>query len=373
MYKSDIAYIAKNKKFMYNIKNEKGRLKIMKTYDEFKNEIAFYVENSDVGKGWKCIILPKGFTKEDAIKTKLFITQSTKQWNTFAFDTNVKYFQKEDLVIQGDILVVHKNQEFFSRFSIEALYNLYKEHKDFTEVLKAIEQSLEMSKSDVKDIAERMFDYQFIKNYLMIRPLTYDPKNLKFENALYKTFDDIALVIYVKLGEDNGKLYSGVLPKEVLKEWNMSFDDLFDEAMGNTYVLSQPRLFNFNDFNSYTHKPCVTLEGAFMALNVPDNIYHYNDDKWYVLTTTTKTNGSIAIFYPNVKEKLYEMIGGDYYVSFIDLNTCNIKAVTEDVSDEEYKEKDYLAKFYALLKSEDTRVTKNIYRYYGKTKELKKI
>ena len=31
----------------------------MKTYEEFKNEISFYVENSDVGQSWKCIILPK--------------------------------------------------------------------------------------------------------------------------------------------------------------------------------------------------------------------------------------------------------------------------------------------------------------------------
>ena len=346
---------------------------VMKTYEEFRNEISFFVENSDVCRGWNCIILPKGFSMEDAIKTNLFITNSTKQWNMFAIETNVKFFHTENLVIQGDLLIVHKNQEFFSRFSIEALYNVYKENEDFTEVIIAIEQSLSISNDDVKDVAERMHDYQFIKNYLMVRPIKYDANSDKLSEALYKTFDDIALVIYAKLGDNDGMLYSATLPNDVLKEWNMSFDDLFDEAMVNTYVLSQPRLFNFNDFNSYTSKPCVTLEGAFMALNIPDNFYHYNDEKWYVLTTTSKINGSIAIFYPNVKEKLYDMIGKDYYVSFVDLNSCNIRAVMEDMSDEEYKKFIEASNPYSILDEEDTRVSKNIYKYYGKTKELKKI
>lgn len=75
----------------------------------------------------------------------------------------------------------------------------------------------------------------------------------------------------------------------------------------------------------------------------------------------------------NVKEKLYELIGGDYYISFVDLSSCSICAVKDDISDDEYKEAVAKSIAYANLNIEDKRVSKNVYRYYGKIKELKII
>ena len=350
----------------------------MKTYDEFKKELTFFLENNSTLKDWSYIVLDKGFSKEDAIKTKFFLTKSTKEWNEFILDTNTKFFNVEALTLQGDLIIMHKEKKYFSRFSIENLYDEYKTNEDFANLIECMKPSLALAEGDVGSIAERMDDYDFIKKYLMIRPLNYTENKSKLTGAVYKLIDDIALVVYAKLSDPKDNVHSALLsakiPEEVFEKWRFDFEEFFDEVMLNTYSMSQPRLFNFNDFNTYTQKPCVTLEGAFMAINLPENAYRYNDDHWYVLTTTSKTNGSVAIFYPNVKERIYEMIGKDYYVSFVDLNSCNIKEVEDDMTDDEYKDFNNKHNAYAMLPyMDDTRISKDVYRYYGATKELKKI
>ena len=42
------------------------------------------------------------------------------------------------------------------------------------------------------------------------------------------------------------------------------------------------------------------------------------------ITTTKQRNGAIAMFYPGVQEKIFEMVGGDYYVAFTSVDDVKI-------------------------------------------------
>lgn len=53
-------------------------------------------------------------------------------------------------------------------------------------------------------------------------------------------------------------------------------------------------------------------------------IDHIEKHQVPTLTTTKKTNGAIALFYPGVKEKLAELFGESYYVAFTSINDVRI-------------------------------------------------
>ncbi len=66
-------------------------------------------------------------------------------------------------------------------------------------------------------------------------------------------------------------------------------------------------------------------QGAFMAFDISLK------DKSIIaptITTVKKKNGAIAMFYPGVLEKLAEICGGSYYVSFTSIHDVRIHPIS---------------------------------------------
>ena len=52
-----------------------------------------------------------------------------------------------------------------------------------------------------------------------------------------------------------------------------------------------------------------------------------NPIKTAIVKTINQNNGSIALFYPGVKERIAELVGDSYYVSFLSINEAYIHLV----------------------------------------------
>ena len=130
------------------------------------------------------------------------------------------------------------------------------------------------------------------------------------------------LVLYVLANDErNGERHdvmSMKIPRLMMERWGLPGEEVWDNALNNTYIMSPPRMYlNMMDmFNPPYHK------GAFMALN--SDIKSLSARAIPTITTTTQMNGAIAMFYPGVMERLAELFGDDYYVAFTSIHDVRL-------------------------------------------------
>lgn len=284
--------------------NELGYREFCSQFDAFfrRNE-----KNFGNGKGEiRYRFYPKGFTavkEEDA---------------RFIRDTNVRYYHQDSERLQGDFAVLEKDGEggvkkMFCRFSAEKLYEDYRRF-GWDIVKEAVYENLGYCNSEEIGILDKLDDHEAVKGRLFLRPLSYNNFAWEAGGYIYRRVEDIALVLYVLIRDDEKGIDSAKIPKEMLKKWGMDADELLDEAMLNTYCMAQPRIY-LSPFE------CINPpfeRGAFMSFNSPITAL----DKWSIptVTTTKLTNGAIAMFYTGVKEKIAELYGDSYYVAFTSIH-----------------------------------------------------
>ena len=221
----------------------------------------------------------------------------------------------------GNYLVIWQNGALRSvcRFSMDYLFALYQ--KDGWEpVWENIRQNLELSRhTDETGVLEKMHDYEAVKEHLIIRPLNFTDNRYELKEGVYQQVGDIALVLYIRIGDDDVHgLTTAKVPKKIFEEWGQKMDAVWENALLNTYVAAQPRMYMTPQ---ETVNPPYS-RGAFMALGSSMNkIWH---SQVPVITTTKQTNGAIALFYPGVKERIAKMAGGSYYVVFTSIHDARV-------------------------------------------------
>lgn len=138
----------------------------------------------------------------------------------------------------------------------------------------------------------------------------------------------------------------------------LNTNDIFDEAIANTYRMTPPRIYKWEGmiFNrEYTGD-------SFMESCDEDVIS--KDAMGNCLSTTIKTNGAVAVFLPGVAEHLAELLNSDFYMVFTSIHEVmihnakkvdpeDLKSVLTDTIRETVPEEDYL--------------TSRIYKYNRRT------
>ena len=133
----------------------------------------------------------------------------------------------------------------------------------------------------------------------------------------------------------------------MLEQWGRDSDEVFKEALLNTYFMSPPRIYRWEQmiFNP-------EYEGeSFM--NLGDRCELKRDAMGNCLSTTKKTNGAVAVFLPGVAEQLAYMLDSDFYMVFTSVHEVmihndkfvepeDLQYVLEDTIKEATPKEDYL-------------------------------
>lgn len=284
------------------------------TYEEFCGELMTKLENNkSLGYDEVCFYRD-GFTSEDPEDLVMIR------------NTNIKYSKKESDVLIGDfvILDIANAHQQSCRFSCQYLYESFEEGSwelVWTIVNENIAQCRKCEQLGIMELIDKN-DYELLKEKIFIRPLNYNDHRYELKDNLYRRIGDIVLVLYMlandeHIGEQHNVM-SMKLPKAMASRWDLSEEELWENAMTNTYMMSPPRMY-LNPMDAY--KPPYH-KGAFMALN--SDIQSLSATAVPTITTTTQMNGAIAMFYPGVKERIAELFGDDYYVAFTSIHDVRL-------------------------------------------------
>ena len=199
------------------------------------------------------------------------------------------------------------------------LYEEYRRGLGMDVIVKDVVKRLQgISRTDIIEKAKMISDYNKIKNYLFIRLINKNKYEDDLTDSVYRTIGDIAMVLYVRMGEIEGYTSSMKVKQHMLEKWDMDRDEVFEAALLNTYFISPPRIYCWEKMLFDTH-----YEGEnFMNL-----LSDYPIRRGAVgncLSTVKRTNGAVAVFLPGVASRLADLMQGNLYLVFTSIHEVMI-------------------------------------------------
>lgn len=245
---------------------------------------------------------------------------------------------------------------------MEELYDRFLEGISLCELIQDILMELERIKTNgFYEKTRRLADYALVKNDLFIRLLNYERNKNDLRYAVYRCIGDIAMVLYMKVGEENGCITSMKIRRDYVEKWGQDENYVFEEALKNTRVLAPPRVYRWEqlifDENYQGDDFMSENAGSYLCKGAVGNC----------ISTLAKTNGAVAIFFPGVAEYISECLGHDLYLVFTSIHEVMVHNA-ENVRPEELE--DVLRETIKEATPESDYLTSSIYYYSRRRKEF---
>jgi len=245
---------------------------------------------------------------------------------------------------------------------IGQLYHRYENIGDIGIIADGIVEELnKMDFSALGDIAADLTDYEKIRNRLFVRLLNHDRNKDSLGEAVYRVTGDIAQVLYVRAGVKDGVLTSAKIQKDLLKVWKKDEDEVFDNALLNTYFLTPPRVYKWEKMlcdSSYEGDNFMDLMRTGVLSKGPAG---------NCISTEGKTNGAVAVFLPGVLARISDLLESDLYLAFTSIHEVMVHAA--GIVEPEHLE-EVLNSTVDECTPEEELLSRNIYFYGRKEGQL---
>ena len=263
----------------------------------------------------------------------------------------------------GDRLLL-KNRQKEGVYEFCALYvrDLYDEFQNGWSMENIIEEILKrldtISRSECFEKSKNLENYEKVKEDLFIRLLNVVKHRDELQNAIFRTVGDIALVLYARMGELDGCSTSIKIKQHMLQKWEKDEQTVFNDALLNTYFISPPRIYCWEKL-IYN----MSYEGENF-MNLLFDLPLKKDTFGNCLSTSTRTNGAVAVFLPGVAQRLGYLLGGGFYMVFTSVHEVMIHS--EENTDPR-KLKEVLAETIEETTPEEDFLTYYVYHYDPET------
>ena len=235
------------------------------------------------------------------------------------------YFEKKGgtFSTNGDRLFVefaeHEDGREVCAFYTEELYARYLQEQTMEEIVgDMISELNHVRGSGIFEKTRNLTEYEKVKGDLFIRLLNAVRCHDDLGQAIYRTIGDIALVLYMKVSEDEGCITSVKIRQEHIERWDIDSDKVFDDALLNTYFMTPPRIYRWEK---------LIYNPEYDGENFMDLLTGFEINKDAVgncLSTTKRTNGAVAVFLPGVADRLGKLLGEDFYMVFTSVHEVMI-------------------------------------------------
>lgn len=259
------------------------------------------------------IMLGRGAVGEDRLMRKIIR------------DTNEQMYNRTDEELLGDYVLIRlkdeKEDHTMMRFSCREMYDAF-ERGGWDNVRQFLAAVARKTLRDLPDLAlyEEIDQYERIRDHLVIRPLSLAKRGETIRKGIYRIVGDFALVLYLEAAATDTDYYSSMVPRQILGAWNMEADEVIDAVLADLAERNPPRMYeDLADIVEQHKEP-----GFFMHFP-----YQMESDVSIpVVTTLPHMNGAVAMFYPGVAGRLYELLGENYIIGFTSVHEAILHRVT---------------------------------------------
>ena len=189
-------------------------------------------------------------------------------------------------------------------FYIEDFYKSYRDGTSISDLSHAAIETALQSMNMAGIFARDSFDMLGDTDLLRVRMLNKGSNKEYLKGIPFRELScGFVFISEIGLGE-----YGAVITDALLKEYEMTADELFDTAIKNTVEKYPAVLHDLGESVISDPENCVNL------LKMPSGMAPADAGPGFVLTNSRFFWGAGALFYPGVIDRIHELMGGDFYV-----------------------------------------------------------
>lgn len=207
---------------------------------------------------------------------------------------------------------------------VEDLYESYLSGTPMEQILTTVLKQLKSVRdSDILKNMDHLHSYEAARGDLFIRLLNLERHKKGLTHAVYQVIGDIALVLYMRMGTIDQCPANMKISRETAGKWNVNIEKIFQDALLNTLHSTPPRIYRWEKLifdENYDGE-------SFMN---PHNSFRLREDaSGNCLSTSSRTNGAVAVFLPGVAQRLSELLGHSFYMAFTSIHEVMIHSDTQ--------------------------------------------
>lgn len=287
--------------------------------DEYDFRFVEVTKRNDKQKSFLCIK-----KKEEAIGINLFVDDLLRRYRSTDYNM---------VLLVEDIMSQLKERLLSSKF---------------TDV--AMEQVLALR------------DYEQVKDKVLFMIVNEKENREYLRNSVYVSFLDFAVCFYVTVGtnEESGTI---MLTKDIFSTWNITVDELYEQAMKNTAALL-PYQFRCVD---EVLKQVMPQDSFSQYMNSPEGVN--GNSSLFVLGNLKQMFGAGVILYDGLLKQIAAMIGAETILILpSSVHECIVLRMPEDVDISYLREMVHQVNT-TCVEPED-RLSDNVYCYSLDTDEI---
>jgi len=249
-------------------------------------------------------------SKEELKRYELFMNDIKDKLTGYlgcGYFVDIRPVTKNNGCVFYGLTITEKDSKIVPTIYLEGFFEKYKMGVRIERIIDEIIQIHDENK--VRDSTELGFftDYKKVKEKLSIRLINREKNKELLSDVPHRIFLDLAIVPSVEAFWINGTLGSVLVHNNHICMWGIKSDELIRDAIENSIKI---------------HPACVKPMSELMKEMMEENGSAQKDvdelfdcaNKMIVMTNNSRMHGASVIVYPDLLQKIYESLGGEFYV-----------------------------------------------------------
>ena len=227
------------------------------------------------------------------------------------YDSNVSvtlnHVMKNNGTELDGITIMEKDKNFAPTIYVNSFYDRYREGVSLKAVVSEIIRIYNQNKNSININADYFENYENVRKTIVYKLVNYQKNKKLLEDVPYKRVLDLAVVFYCLIEQGKGVSATALIHNEHLRIWNVTEDEIYNDALKNTPVLLAGSIVPMSKILS-------EIAGTAPADNDEKVCEYTGEDILYVLTNSSRVNGAACILYDNLLKKFANDVHSDLYI-----------------------------------------------------------
>lgn len=227
------------------------------------------------------------------------------------YDSNVSvtlnHVMKNNGTELDGITIMEKDKNIAPTIYINSFYDRYREGVSLKAVVSEIIRIYNQNKNSININADYFENYENVRKTIVYKLVNYQKNKKLLEDVPYKRVLDLAVVFYCLIEQRKGVRATALIHNEHLRIWNVTEDEIYNDALKNTPVLLAGSIVPMSKILS-------EIAGTAPVDNDEKVCEYTGEDILYVLTNSSRVNGAACILYDNLLKKFANDVHSDLYI-----------------------------------------------------------
>lgn len=227
------------------------------------------------------------------------------------YDSNVSvtlnHVMKNNGTELDGITIMEKDKNIAPTIYINSFYDRYREGVSLKAVVSEIIRIYNQNKNSININADYFENYENVRKTIVYKLVNYQKNKKLLEDVPYKRVLDLAVVFYCLIEQRKGVSATALIHNEHLRIWNVTEDEIYNDALKNTPVLLAGSIVPMSKILS-------EIAGTAPVDNDEKVCEYTGEDILYVLTNSSRVNGVACILYDNLLKKFANDVHSDLYI-----------------------------------------------------------